>query len=192
MSLKLVILGVLDQTNVHPYDIKRFLKHYSWEYLFQISDAKIYYAFDTLLKKGDIEVAEIITSEKTPTKTVYKITDSGHRQIEKEIYKVFKKDVLSYKAIYPALLFADYADKNRLLFYLKERLFRIEAELASSVEQQNDQKEHPTGSASAWIIENAIRHLSAEAQWLNELCVQIETVGLETNIRNSIRQFFIQ
>ncbi|EUJ33819.1 PadR family transcriptional regulator [Listeria floridensis FSL S10-1187] len=125
MSLKLVILGVLDHKNVHPYDVKRFLKHYKWDYLFQISDAKIYYAFESLQKGGFVRVDQVVENEKTPTKTVYAITEKGRDQIKKELYKIFKKDVLSYKAIYPALLFVDYAEKDLLLSFLDERKEKV-------------------------------------------------------------------
>lgn len=190
MSLKLVILGVLDYQNVHPYDVKRFLKHYDWDYLFQINDAKIYYAFDSLLKNDCISVAEIVENEKTPTKTVYGITEKGRAQIEKELYKLFKKDILAYKTIYPALLFADYADTYKLLFYLNERKNAVSHELESSFERARDKKTNPENSATALIIQNAIEHLQADLHLLNDLISRIESGVFCGNIQNEVASFF--
>ncbi len=190
LSLKLVILGVLDYKNVHPYDVKRFLKHYDWDYLFQINDAKIYYAFDSLLKNEYISIAEVVKNEKTPTKTVYEITEKGHAQIEKELYKLFKKDILAYKTIYPALLFADYADKYKLLFYLNERKNAVANELQLSYERAADKIANPENSATALIIANAVQHLKADIHLLDNWIKSIEDGTFNGNIREEITAFF--
>lgn len=186
MSLKLVILGVLDQHNVHPYDIKRFLKRYKWDYLFQISDAKIYYAFESLEKGGFVEVSEVVENEKTPTKTIYQITEAGRAQIEKELEKVLKKDVHSFKLIYPALLFFNYAEKERLLQLLDERRQRIEKELHQSFEENK----HPEGSITAHITQNAIHHLTIDLEWLTSLFQKIQNDELKPQVNYDIEQFF--
>ncbi|WP_159458327.1 PadR family transcriptional regulator [Listeria sp. ILCC797] len=190
MSLKLVILGVLDYQNVHPYDVKRFLKHYDWNYLFQINDAKIYYAFDSLLKNDYISVAKVVENEKTPTKTVYAITEKGRAQIEKELYKLFKKDILSYKTLYPALLFSDYADKYKLLFYLNERKNAVSRELELSHERAADKTANPENAATALIIKNAIQHLKADVDLLDNWIARIETGTFNGNIREEMAEFF--
>ncbi|WP_439443173.1 PadR family transcriptional regulator [Listeria aquatica] len=190
MSLKLVILGVLDHHKVHPYDIKRFLKHYKWDYLFQISDAKIYYAFESLEKGGFVKVSEVVENEKTPTKTIYAITETGRAQIEKELEKVFKKDILSYKVIYPALLFFNYAKKEKLLQLLDTRCQKVKKELTRSIEQAEQSNENPSESITSLIIQNAIKHLTIEVEWLMDLQHKIQKDELQPQVSYEIEHFF--
>ncbi|EMG27315.1 hypothetical protein [Listeria fleischmannii] len=110
--------------------------------------------------------------------------------MKKSFINCLKKDILAYKTIYPALLFADYADTYKLLFYLNERKNAVSHELESSFERARDKKTNPENSATALIIQNATEHLQADLHLLNDLISRIESGIFCGNIQDEVASFF--
>lgn len=62
MSMKLAILGLLLERNMHPYEITLVMKERSMDRITKLQMGSLYYAVDKLAQDGYIEALEVIRS----------------------------------------------------------------------------------------------------------------------------------
>ncbi|GGG87232.1 PadR family transcriptional regulator [Paenibacillus radicis (ex Gao et al. 2016)] len=128
MSLQIFILGVLNRAEHHPYDVKKMILD-NTDNVVNITDGNLYYNFEVLTKKGHIEKVQVVQTDNRPEKTTYRITESGKKALEEEIYASFKnaKTVLS---LYASIAFIDLVDKSRLAFLVEEAIEKLQKRIA--------------------------------------------------------------
>lgn len=91
MPMKLLILGILLERDMHPYEITLVMKERSMDQVIKLQTGSLYYAVDKLAAGGHIEAVEIIHSPDRPDKTIYRITDKGKELMEQLILQQIKK-----------------------------------------------------------------------------------------------------
>ncbi|WP_233476344.1 PadR family transcriptional regulator [Paenibacillus sonchi] len=91
MSMKMVILGLLLERNMHPYEIKLVMKERAMDQMMKLQMGSLYYAVDKLAGEGHIEAVEVIHSSDRPDKTIYRITDKGKTVFEQLVLQQVKK-----------------------------------------------------------------------------------------------------
>lgn len=91
MSMKLLILGLLLERDMHPYEITLVMKERTMDQFIKLQMGSLYYAVDKLAEGGHIEAVEIIRSADRPDKTIYRITDKGKELMEQLILQQIKK-----------------------------------------------------------------------------------------------------
>lgn len=92
MSVQIFILSKLMEQNTYPYQLKRQLSEpIPFDKMSGLTESKLYYHFDSLKKKGLIEVTQTIREENRPDKQIFAITDQGKDALPSMIYKLFKK-----------------------------------------------------------------------------------------------------
>ncbi|KAB7665903.1 PadR family transcriptional regulator [Bacillus sp. B1-b2] len=92
MSIQIFILSKLIEGNNYPYNIKKRLSEpIPFDELSGLTESKLYYHFDSLVKQGLVEAIEIIKEEHRPDKQVFGITEKGRKELPKKIYKLFEK-----------------------------------------------------------------------------------------------------
>ncbi|MEW5551355.1 hypothetical protein ABGT22_15600 [Peribacillus frigoritolerans] len=55
-----------------------------------LTESKLYYHFESLVKQGLVEPVEVIKEEHRPDKQVFAITVKGREELPKKIYKLFE------------------------------------------------------------------------------------------------------
>lgn len=91
MPMKLLILGLLLERDMHPYEITLVMKERSMDQVIKLQTGSLYYAVDKLAAGDHIEAVEIIHSPDRPDKTIYRITDEGKELMEQLILQQIKK-----------------------------------------------------------------------------------------------------
>lgn len=92
MSLQIYILSKLMEENSYPYKLKKALSEpLPISELANLTESKLYYHFESLLKKQLIEEVEIIQEDNRPDKHVFAITEKGRAQLPKMVYRMFEK-----------------------------------------------------------------------------------------------------
>ncbi|SEU23978.1 PadR family transcriptional regulator [Paenibacillus sp. NFR01] len=122
MSMKLVILGLLLERNMHPYEIKLVMKERAMDQLIKLQMGSLYYAVDKLAEEGHIEALETISSSDRPDKTIYRITERGKALFEQLILQQLKKIDQIFHPLYVALAYSLYIDQSKLEKLLEERI----------------------------------------------------------------------
>ncbi|MBW4085482.1 PadR family transcriptional regulator [Paenibacillus sp. S150] len=126
MSIKMVILGLLLERNMHPYEITLVLKERTMDKMMKLQMGSLYYAVDKLAQEGHIEAVEVIRSSDRPDKTIYRISDKGKALFEQLILQQIRKNDPAYHPLYTALAFSRHIDQSKVEKLLEERIRETE------------------------------------------------------------------
>lgn len=175
MAIQIYILGKLMKDNNYPYKLKKELSEpIPLDQLGGVTESKLYYHFESLVKQGLIEPVEIIKEEHRPDKQVFAITDKGREALPQKIYQMFEStDTISGMVI--ALANIEYVDRDRVIEILNEKLKRIKErwahieDLESKVQLSEDKKH---------LVNYLGEYFSSKKEhttyWLEELVERIE------------------
>lgn len=174
MSIRLVILGILNQQPLHGYEIKQIIEEYMGDWT-DIKFGSIYFALSKLAESGHIEVIEENRTGKRPAKTVYQITAAG----KEEFLRLLKKAWCEHKQIiFPfdmALFFIKYLSKAEAVQYLQQRIENVTQKLNFLNDHKNEHRQNPYIPKEAIaIIDHSYYHLEAELHWLQDLLNNID------------------
>jgi len=170
MLIQLFILGVLSESNYHPYFIKKLFKSFvGVDPSFKMSDGKLYYHFDSLEKKGYIEKKEVVQTDNRPEKTVFAITEDGKAYMVELIYKTFNNiNISNVNSLYIPILFLKFVDLNRVIILLDQAIQkeskRIDSLLAAGNNPSVLHVEH-----IQLIVRHADHQLHENLRWLEDI-----------------------
>jgi transcriptional regulator len=81
-DLEALILGVLEGTELHGYQIAKQIRQLSDEAL-DIGEGKLYPSLHDMEQKGIVE-AEWFNQSGKPSRRVYRLTETGHHELERK------------------------------------------------------------------------------------------------------------
>ncbi|WP_018132262.1 PadR family transcriptional regulator [Effusibacillus pohliae] len=167
MELRLLILGLLYEQDLHPYEVLQILKQRQVHEYIKVNYGTLYYAFDQMEKKGWIEVKQVIQEDRRPEKRIYRITPDGRKQLKKLLHQAFRNKARMYHPLYPALMNGHLADAEQVEDAIRDRL-------AAAREQvkflrwlyEVKAPDHPF--SVVMLVKNALMHCETEMKWLEE------------------------
>ena len=160
---ELLLLGLLDQQEMHGYKLHEFLEHQ----LSFVSDLKrptAYRTLEQLLRRGFVaRVSE--RSGRRPERMVYRITPTGRARFE----RLLREQLASAERVIHqgniALLFWGRIPENERVHLLERRRRGVEEQrsmLAPIVDA------HREGTAVRLVLEHDLAHLDTEISWLTK------------------------
>lgn len=168
MSIKLAILGLLLEKDMHPYEMRLIMRDRAFDHSAKIQIGSLYYAVDQMAKKGYIETVEVIRSDNRPDKTVYKITDSGRRYFEQLLLGKFEEIEPVYHSLYIALAFAGNGDQKKIASILKTRVQEAEHQVNYLYQVYEDHIGTVPRSV-LHLMAGRYEHAKTELEWLKRL-----------------------
>jgi DNA-binding PadR family transcriptional regulator len=132
MKAELLILGVLQRGNFHPYEIRRRLRNAMVECYTDLDVGTLYYAVRQLDRQALISAIAREPSARGGPRTVYRITPQGRRRFQELLLEQFRTKGSVAQALYPALLFLHLADLKAVAESLKERIAEQTALIAET------------------------------------------------------------
>ena len=125
MAIQIFILSKLMEENTYPYKLKKKLSEpIPLDRLGGLTESKLYYHFDVLVRQGLIEPVKIIKEENRPDKQVFAITNKGREVLPKKIYSLFEKaDTISEMTAGIASI--HYAERDKVIEILERKRERI-------------------------------------------------------------------
>ena len=117
MAIQIFILSNLMEENTYPYKLKKQLSEpIPLDRLGGLTESKLYYHFDVLVRQGLIEPVKIIKEENRP--------DKGREVLPKKIYSLFEKaDTISEMTAGIASI--HYAERDKVIEILERKRERI-------------------------------------------------------------------
>ncbi|WP_028611433.1 PadR family transcriptional regulator [Paenibacillus harenae] len=179
MSMKLLILGLLMESDRHPYEIRQTIKERNWHTAFKIRDGSLYYAVDQLREKGLIEAAEIIHAQgdNRPDKTIYRITEKGNSAFLDLLYKQFEQTAYPYHPLFPGLPFVRRGETEKVCELLEKQLADSETRITKlGAVLQLKQSFLPLGAIH--LIKGIIRFSEAERDWIKDVLIDARSGNL--------------
>lgn len=168
MSMKLAILGLLLERNMHPYEIMIVMKERSMDRITKLQMGSLYYAVDKLAVEGHIQEVEVISSPDRPDKTIYQITDKGKNLFEQLVLQQFKKNDILYHPLYLALALSRHVDQSKIEKLLKERIHETEHQVNLAYQIYEEHISIVPRSA-LHLLYGRYEHAVTELKWLKRL-----------------------
>lgn len=162
VSTKYAILGILNQSPMHGYEIKKEFEQ-SVSYIWSINIGQLY----TLLKKmeGDKVIAKReVHQDNKRDKTVYEITDAGRYELQEWL----STPVLNRQTkdeFYLKMMFLTQVDKEKARRYVDEQIKAMEKQSETYKAVEIDHGERMDKFMSL-LLEASIMHFEVDIKWL--------------------------
>ncbi|MFC0211503.1 PadR family transcriptional regulator [Paenibacillus chartarius] len=127
MSLKLLILGLLMERDMHPYEMIQLVKERNFHKFIKFQEGSLYYAVDQLRKDDCIDVARVVREASRPDRTVYRIMPPGRDLFQELLLEQFKAQKVIEHPLFTALPFAYLGDQAKLAGLIAEKLEQAKA-----------------------------------------------------------------
>ncbi|RUT46383.1 PadR family transcriptional regulator [Paenibacillus anaericanus] len=173
MSIRLSILGLLLEEDMHPYEIRIRMKDRFLDHKGKFRIGSLYYAVDQLAKQEHIVAMETISSNSRPDKTIYQITDKGKEYFQKLLLDKFKDIEPLYHPMYMALAFASKGDQVKIASLLRDRVKEVEHQV-NLYYQVYSEHQGTVPRSVLHLMAGQYEHAMTELKWLRRLLADAE------------------
>jgi DNA-binding PadR family transcriptional regulator len=166
--LALLLLNLLMQRPMYPYEMASTLRHRGKDDAIKINWGSLYTIVHNLEKYGFIEAVEVDREGKQPERTTYRITEAGRAELMDWIRELLGVPEREYTRFEAALGEGAILPPDELAGLLRQRLDTLDA---ANAKQQADLETAETQIPRLFMIESeyflAMRR--AEADWVRAL-----------------------
>ncbi|WP_342760344.1 PadR family transcriptional regulator [Paenibacillus sp. PK3_47] len=166
--MKLVILGLLLERDMHPYEMMLVMKERSYDQMMKLQMGSLYYAVDKLAQEGHIHATETISSSDRPDKTIYRISGKGKALFEQLIVQQIKKTDPVFHPLYMALALSRHIDQSKVEKLLEERIREIEHQVNYAY-QVYEEHRYVVPRSALHLMYGRYEHSLTELNWLKRL-----------------------
>jgi DNA-binding PadR family transcriptional regulator len=126
----LTILCLLRQRPMHPYEIQRLIREYHKDEFLDLKRGSLYHAIAQLHGAGLIDPVETTREGRRPERTVYRLTESGEREMRTWLRQLLAKPLRDTNQFFAALSFLAVLPPAEAADRLQERLAALDEEIA--------------------------------------------------------------
>lgn len=173
MKAELLILGVLQRGNFHPYEIKRRLRNAMVECYTNVDVGTLYYAIRQLEKSKLIAAVRRERVARGGVRTIYGISASGKRRFQQLLNEQFSAEGSVAETLYAAMLFLQFSNLPLIADLLRSRILR-ETDAIRKIAEIRKQ----LGSTAATGGLHLLKHLELQhrldRKWLHGVLADVE------------------
>jgi len=174
MSVRLVILGILQQRALHGYEIKHIITQHMDDWT-SIAFGSIYFALKKLSEEKLIERIAVEKSGNRPSRSVYQITDTGKEEFMTLLRHSWAEPERHCFSFDIALFFVSALPVDQVRKHLAERTEHLERSLEYLGRHKKEHRQIKKVPKIAFtIMDHSIVHLKAEVKWLKDIARQID------------------
>ena len=169
MSVRLVILGLLQTEPLHGYELKRLIEERMGDWN-DIAFGSIYFALDKMAEEGLIEKVAEERQGGRPSRSVYAITPEGRQEFMRLLREIWGEIERPEYDINLGVFFMDALPRQDVLDYLRKRVSGLKDRLGYVSAHQAETMERlaPPPRINA-LFDHARIHLEAELSWTQAL-----------------------
>jgi DNA-binding PadR family transcriptional regulator len=174
MSVRLIVLGVLDERQTHGYEIKEIARSWNLNKWADISYGSIYHALTALQNEGLIQEVGTEQSGGRPPRSIYRITDQGRTVFLQLLREACTIGHLGKHPINLALTFIAKLPPEERVALLEERLLQLEADY--KILREIREQLRPIEPQAPWVIatlDHDLGHCAFEIDWTRRLLQQV-------------------
>jgi DNA-binding PadR family transcriptional regulator len=169
MSVKAVILGILQRGPLHGYDLKRIIGQEMGDWT-DIAFGSIYFALDGLAKDGFVSGETMESAENRPSRIVYTITDSGRIEYLRLIREIWQSNEREHSPLDIGIAFLRDLPRDEVKGYLAARVSGLEKGLGYLRAHEKETMANPDVPAeSRFIFSHTHYRMEAELAWAREV-----------------------
>ena len=165
MTTDLILLGILHSGEFYGYEIMKIIK----SVMLQITDVTtgtLYYKLKGLEKKGLVTHSEE-KDGKRPVRLRYSITREGREAFRKMAQDHIHQAGRPYWPVMPSLFFINLLDPDASILAIRERITRLERELAKLEKLHNQLKQNDFPFQADLIVQHGMKHIRTDIDILN-------------------------
>lgn len=168
-----MVLALLDEDDMHPYEMVRLMKLRRDDRLLTITNGTLYHTVARLLQAGLIAEVGVDREGNRPERTTYRLQDSGKDAVREWVRRELQR------ADHPATFRIALAESHNLplaevLELLGTRREALSAEHAEHVAMLVSAREQRVPSQFLLEFERQEALLAADLHWLNSLLARLE------------------
>jgi DNA-binding PadR family transcriptional regulator len=174
MSIQIFILSKLMKGNSYPYELEKQLSNPVPLNTFAgLTENKLSYHFESLVKQGLIEPVGVMKEENSPDRQVFAITEKGREELPKRIYRLLES-AKNVTDMVLGLANLKYVDRERVLEILEQKL---ESRIARRKRIEEIRNQAPIDKENQALVELVGKYMKTKGeltvQWLEELMKEI-------------------
>ena len=172
--LGVIVLALLREDDMHPYEMMRLLRRRRADRLVPVANGTLYHTVGRLERAGLIERMGVDRNGNRPERTTYSVTDAGTAAIAEWVRAELPRldRPIEIRVAIAEVHNLDRAEATRLL---RQRLRVLIAERAEYAE--SSASVDARGVPAQFVLELRLRErlLDAEAEWLSDLVDRLES-----------------
>jgi DNA-binding PadR family transcriptional regulator len=174
MSVRLLVLGVLNDRDAHGYQIKEIARASSLEKWAEVGYGSIYHALTSLEDEGLVQEVGVEQEGERPPRLVYRITEQGRAAFLELLKEASLVGYGGKSPIHLALAFiAELPPEERVQLF-EERLRQMQSDLTKI--RLTRERLQPLESEAPWVLatlDHHLGHLDLEIAWTRTLIEEI-------------------
>lgn len=127
----LTILSLLFERDMHPYEIRRLVRHRGKGDLVDLRPGSLYRTIERLERAGLVEPVETTRAGRFPERTVYRMTERGREELLDWMRDLLSVPVNDYPQVLQALSVLAILEVDDARSQLEGRMIRLEREIAA-------------------------------------------------------------
>lgn len=178
MSIQIYILSKLMEENNYPYKLKKQLSEpIPLDRLSGLTESKLYYHFESLVKQGLVEPVEVIKEEHRPDKIVYAITEKGREDLPERIYGLFE-NAEKIEDLIIGIANIKYVDRDKIVGVLDRKVKTIKEKWEQLEKFEHGQVDNENEAIKDFVAGYIITKKDHTIYWMEELIKRIQTKEL--------------
>lgn len=174
---RLFILGALAKRGpMHGHQLRRDARMDRAELWSQVKPGSLYGALHRLQDEGLIEPVRTEQVGALPARTVYAITDEGHRELKALRDEAFAEVGLKPDPVDLALVVSSDLDRELLRGYLEDRQAVLRSQ-AAQFDHHRERRWPDQSAADDLVVEHARLRIQAELEWHALVLDKLDVLG---------------
>ncbi|GAA5042203.1 PadR family transcriptional regulator [Nocardia callitridis] len=124
------VLALLEERPMHPYEMYQLLVSRGQDRLVKLRPGSLYHTVSRLAERELVRSEGVDRDGNRPERTTYRITDYGRESLRTRVSQMLTEPAQEYPEFSVALAEAHNLPKEDVLALLRERVSRLEADLA--------------------------------------------------------------
>ncbi|WP_336708569.1 PadR family transcriptional regulator [Oerskovia sp. USHLN155] len=187
----LLLLGLLHERPMHPYQVHQTLKQRGDDRLASITPGSVYHSMDRLASDGLVEAVGTDRDGNRPQRTTYRLTDTGREAFAARTALLLGEPRQEHPGFPLALSQAHAIDRSGAVAALRARRAAMAEELTAWSRRYDVVRSHGLPRRLLLDVEYDLHRIESELAWLDGLLAELDSGALDWDepVPQSFRDF---
>jgi DNA-binding PadR family transcriptional regulator len=177
--LALAVMGLLEERPRHPYDVAFTMQQRSMDRHIKLSLGTLYHTFEQLQRHGWVRPVETEREGRRPERTVYTVTEDGHREFMARLRELIAEPVSDYSSLEAGLAFMHQLGADEAACLLRRRAEVLTEQIEHTDLVHDTLRDKGLSRLSLIEVELVQDMRRFQIEWVRRIAAEIESGKLE-------------